>query len=164
MTGSNITARRRRLLSALAGIVLAAVAAEGVRALPAPPGTGVPGEATSVLEALAQAIASGDHRTVADLVHPDGIRVGLGPDPERIGELTPGQAHYYFKALFQSRRTLGFDYSRQHAADGQRVLVRAVWRHQAVDQDGATIQRLLVTVVLHEGAWRLTELTSLRGG
>lgn len=155
---------RRRIASALACMALATMACEGAGALPAPTGAGVPGEARAVLEALAEAIASGDHRAVANLVHPDGVRVGLGPDPERISELTPGQAHYYFKSLFQSRRTIGFDYLRHHAADGERVLARAVWRHQAVDQDGATVQRLLVTVARHDGAWRLTELTSLRGG
>ena len=35
---------------------------------------------------------------------------GVLTQPERINELSPAQAHYYFKALFQSRTTLGFEY------------------------------------------------------
>lgn len=144
--------------------MLAMVASGVADAHPTSDDADVPVAARSVLEELAAAIVRGDHGAVAELVHPDGVRVGLGPDPERISELTPGQAHYYFKVLFQSRRSLGFEYMRRHAVTPERVLVRAVWRHRGVDRDEDTAQRLLVTVARHDHGWRLTELTALRGG
>lgn len=164
MTGSITVAFGKPLGAALACLLLAAVASGPASARLAPGEPEVPVAARAVLEELAAAITRGDHGAVADLVHPDGVRVGLGPDPERIGELTPGQAHYYFKALFQSRRSLDFEYLRHHAGTRERVLVRAVWRHRGVDQDEVTAQRLLVTVTFHADGWRLTELTALRGG
>ncbi|MEZ4387798.1 MAG: nuclear transport factor 2 family protein [Candidatus Krumholzibacteriia bacterium] len=154
--------RRFRSALVLGLAVLLTAGAAAARLEPADPD--VPIEARRVLEQLAQAFTDGDHRAVADLVHPDGIRLGLGPDPERISELTAAQAHYYFKALFQTRQTLSFEYLRHHAATGDRVLARAVWRSRGANQGTADMQRVLVTLARHEQGWRLTELTALRGG
>lgn len=164
MTGSITVAIRNPLGGALACLLLAMAGSVPADARLTPADQDVPIAARAVLEVLADAMAHGDHVAVADLIHPDGIRVGLGPDPERIGELTAGQAHYYFKALFQSRHSLGFEYLRHHAGTPERVVVRAVWRYRGIEQDKAAAQRLLITIVQDAGGWRLTELTALRGG
>lgn len=164
MTGSITLGFRNPLGAALTCVMLAMAVSGAANARLAPDDDGVPIAARAVLEALSGAMIRGDHGAVAELVHPDGIRVGLGPDPERISELTPGQAHYYFKSLFHSRRSLGFEYLRHHAGTQERIVVRAVWRYRGVEQEQATAQRLLATVVHHDHGWRLTELTALRGG
>lgn len=124
----------------------------------------VPIAARALLERLSAAFVAGDHEAVAALIHPDGARVGLAGDPERINELSPAQAHYYFKALFQTRTTLSFDYQRHHVTTGDRVLARAVWRSRGEARAAADVQRVLVTLARHEHGWRLTELTAIRGG
>ena len=125
----------------------------------------VPTAARMVLERIDQAVTDGDHRALAALIHPDGVRIAMSPDPERIQELTPAQAHYYFKSLFQTHKTLSFEYRRHHTdAEASRILVRVIWRIRGLDDASASLRRLLLTVVRYEDDWRLTEFTELRGG
>jgi len=125
---------------------------------PAPPA------ASAVLRRIEAAFLAGDHAGLADLVHPDGVRVALAPQPERTSELTAAQAHYYFKNLFQSRRTVRFDYLRDGATADGRVHAVAVWRHAQTDSGEVTARRLLFTLASDPSGWRLTEIMTLRGG
>jgi hypothetical protein len=144
-------------------LLLVAVSPLHARLTPAAPDD-LPLAARAVLERVAVAFLDGDHEALAALVHPDGVRLGLGPDPERITELTPGQSHYYFKALFRSSHCIAFDYQRHQATADARVLARAVWRVERHDRGDVELRRLLVTLARHPDGWRLTELTALRGG
>lgn len=123
-----------------------------------------PEAAREVLDQVAQAVRAGDHVALASLVHPDGIRLSMGPDPERISELTAAQAHYYFKALFRSQRTGRFEFLRRQTGDRERVFATATWRSTRTDTGNAVVTRLLVTLASHESGWRITELAALRGG
>ena len=127
-------------------------------------GSTAPEAAREVLDRVAQAVRAGDHVALASLVHPDGIRLSMGPDPERISELTAAQAHYYFKALFQSQRTERFEFLRRRTGDRERVFATATWRSTRTDTGDAVVTRLLVTLAFHDSGWRITELAALRGG
>ncbi len=124
----------------------------------------VPAAAQGVLERIADAFQASDHHALGDLVHPDGVRLGLGPEADRISELTPAQAYYYFKALFRSGRTEQFEYLRERSARGDRVLAMATWRRVPAEHGGVEMRRVLVTIARHTGGWRITGMTALSGG
>ena len=90
---------------------------------------------------------------------------GSGQRPDRISELTPAQAHYYFKVQFRSRRSLEqFEYLRERSARGDRVLAMATWRRVPAEHGGVEMRRVLVTIARHTGGWRITGMTALSGG
>lgn len=120
--------------------------------------------ARATLARIEDAFIASDHRALGDLVHPDGVRLGIGPEAERISELTPAQAFYYFKSLFAGGSTEQFEFLRQRTAHGERVLAVATWRRMRDERGGPDMSRLLITISRHEDGWRITEMTSLRGG
>jgi hypothetical protein len=124
----------------------------------------VPAAAQGVLERIADAFVASDHGALGDLVHPDGVRLGLGPEADRISELTPAQAFYYFKALFKSGRTEQFDYLRERVTRDDRVLAVATWRRVPSGHGGVEMRRVLVTITRHARGWRITGMTALSGG
>jgi hypothetical protein len=151
-----------RPLAAGIGVVLL-IAIAGQARVVVPEGA-VPAPAHEVLDEIADAFLAGDHRALAELVHPDGVRLGLGPDPERISELAAAQAFYYFKALFQDLDTQQFEYLRRQEAAGDRIIAVATWRSTRHGGGGLDMRRLLVTLAHHGDGWRITEMTALRGG
>ncbi len=124
----------------------------------------VPADVAPILSRLSLAFTSGDHEDLVALIHPDGIVVSLGPQVDRTSVMTPAQAHYYFKNLFQLRRTLRFSFIRQQMTGPDRLHAVAVWHWERSDSGRAGSHRLLFTVVRAEGQWRVSEITALRGG
>jgi hypothetical protein len=151
----------RRLASVILGTMLLAAPLPAAIVVPDSP---APPAARAVLAEVAAAFGAGDHDALAGLVHPDGVRVALSPAAGRSSELTPAQAHYYFKNLFQGVRTVAFDYLRHSGTDDARVHAVAVWRQRDADAAGPVARRLLVTLARDGEAWRLTEIMTLRGG
>ena len=127
------------------------------------PGEGASADANPVLGRLTAAIEAGDHESMAGLIHPDGVRLSLGPLPERISELTSAQAFYYFKTLFQSRRTVRFACHKRPTTDEDRLLASAIWRFERTDTGATVRQRLLITLTRSDDGWYVTEITALRG-
>jgi hypothetical protein len=144
--------------------ILIACGAVTVPAAIVVPDSAAPPEAQVVLDRIARAFEAGDHAALAVLVHRDGVRVGLAPQPERRSELSAAQAHYYFKTLFQVGRTIRFDYLRESLADEARVHAVAVWRQEQSETGRVRARRLLFTLALEPAGWRLTEIMTLRGG
>ena len=151
-------------LAAIWTVLLAVPALTAATAAVVVPEAAAPPEARRTLGRIQAAFDAADHAGLASLVHADGVRVALSPQPERSSELTAAQAHYYFKTLFQTGRTVGFSYVRESATDDQRVHAVAVWRQAAVDTGRTVPRRLFFTLGLDGTVWRITEILALRGG
>ncbi len=155
---------RSLALAAIATMLLIVTVVPAAMAAVVVPEAAAPPEARRVLGQIRAAFEAADHAALAALVHADGVRVALSPQPERSSELTAAQAHYYFKTLFQSGRTERFSYVRDSVTGDHRVHAVAVWR-QAESDTGRTVpRRLLFTLGLDGELWRITEILTLRGG
>jgi len=121
-------------------------------------------QARVVLAGIAAAFEQGDYEALAAVLHPDGVRIGLSPEFERTNELTPAQAYYYFKNLFQVRRTVRFEVQKRQVTAEGRLLVVAAWQCERTDSGRAEARRLLITLVHGAADWSVTEITDLRGG
>jgi len=142
-------------------LVAFSVPAAGRIVVPAEP---VPDDVHPVLAQIGAAFEAGDHETLATLMHPDGVNIGLAPQEDRSRLMTPAQTHYYFKNLFQQRRTMRFEFVKHQLAGGERLHAVAAWRWERTDNGRLGSQRLMLTLARAAGRWRVTELTSLRGG
>jgi len=118
--------------------------------------------AGETLRQLESAVLGADHRAMADLMSPAGVRLALGPDPQRQTELTPRQAFYYFKNLFQDRRTIAFHFDKHQEADGGRMHALAIWRFDSAETGGETRQRVMVTLEHGADGWKVVEITAWR--
>ncbi len=155
---------RALAIAAIWTVLLAVPAITAATAAVVVPEAAAPPEARRTLAEIRGAFDTADHALLAALVHADGVRVAMSPQPERSSELTAAQAHYYFKTLFRSGRTMGFDYVRESGTGDARVHAVAVWR-QAEHDTGRTVpRRLLFTLGLDGTLWRITEILTLRGG
>ncbi len=119
-------------------------------------------EALPVLASLETAVRVGDHEAMAGLLSEHGVRVNLGPMAERSSDLTPSQAFYYFKTLFQDRQTLEFAFEKHQEVDGGRLHAVAVWRFAEPAAGPETRLRVLFTLVHGSGGWKVTEITAWR--
>ena len=117
-----------------------------------------------LLDGLDRAFRDGDHEALVSLLHPHGVRICLGPQADRASVMTPAQAHYYFKNLFQMRRTSRFALLKRHQSEHERFLAMAVWHWEEADGGRPATQRLLFDLVKADGLWRVAEITALRGG
>lgn len=156
---------RMRVLS---GTAAAACLAAAMLVLPAParvvlPADDQPAEAQFLQARLSHAFRAGDHELLVSYLHPDGAQIALGPTVDRASLMTPAQAHYYFKNLFQARRTASFEFLRQHRSQPDRMHAMAAWRWERTDGGPPAGQRLLFAMVYHDGYWRVTEITAVRG-
>ena len=123
----------------------------------------VPAEdAIPVLASIEAAVRAGDHEAMAGLLSEHGVRVNLGPVAERTSDLTPSQAFYYFKTLFQDRQTLEFAFEKHQEVDGGRLHAVAIWRFAGPVAGPETRQRVLFTLAHGSGGWKVTEITAWR--
>lgn len=159
--------QRRRLVAAALPLVLATVSA----VLPAAarvivPAADTPPQMQSLLQRLSLAFETDDHEDLAALLHPDKVRIALGPQLDRENEMTPAQAHYYFKNLFQSRQTVRFGWLKQQLTGAERCHAVAVWHWERTGSGQVGSQRLLVTFGRAAAGdhWRITAIKALRGG
>jgi hypothetical protein len=119
-------------------------------------------EAVPVLTSVEEAVRAGDHAAMAGLLSPQGVRLNLGPLAERSSDLTPSQAFYYFKTLFQDRQTLEFAFEKHQEVDGGRLHAVAVWRFAEPAAGPETRQRVLFTLAHGSDGWKVTEITAWR--
>lgn len=152
----------RRLTGLALALVLAAAAPAAARIVV--PEETVPDDVRPVLERLRQAFVAGDHEDLAALMHPDGVTIGMGPEPDRTSLMTPAQAFYYFKHRFQQQRTIRFGFVKHQLSGPDRLHAVSVWRWERTDTGRDGDMRLLLTLVRSAAGWRVTELTALRSG
>lgn len=159
-------ASRHGIATVSASVALAAVAVAAVAIVGLAGGAAarivVPTEdAVPVLTSLEDAFRAGDHEALTALLSAQGVRVSLGPVADRTSEMTPNQAYYYFKSLFQDRQTVAFAFEKHQEVDGGRLQAVALWRYgsPAATQ---TRQRLLFALVHESDGWRVTEITAWR--
>ncbi len=162
MTAMPCTQRTIRQLAALAvvfGVVAMGSGAAG-RLVVAEPAD--PGDPEASLDRIEDAVRTSDHRALADLVSSDGVRLSLGPVADRTSVLTPSQAFYYFKSLFQNRRTETFAFEKHQEVEGGRLHALASWHFTSLDGGGAQRQRMLFTLERGTGGWKVCEITAWR--
>ncbi len=119
------------------------------------------GQPRPVFARIEAAWEAGDIDALAALVHPDGLRVRGGAG-FRSTSYSPNQAFYYFKNLFQSGRTLAFDFQRKQDAKGPRAHAMAVWRFQRGGSDREQESRLVLVLERVGKTWRLAEINTVR--
>jgi len=111
----------------------------------------------AALQTLTNAWEAGDHLTVARLVAADGALIDLVPESPARSRLSPDQAHYYFKTLFQSVDDGSFRLRLlPHAVD--EAVAHAVGRWRYVRSGRDRDDQFFVTLELGDEGWRLTEI------
>jgi len=102
-------------------------------------------------------------QALADLVHPEGLRVSTGDAGARKTQYSPSQAYYYFKNLFQSHRTLVFEFTKmQDATAGDRVHGMAVWKRRRPDSEKIQELKLVCVLARQDDGWMLAEINKIR--
>lgn len=116
-----------------------------------------------VFARIAEAWEAGDEQALAALVHSDGLRVTTGDRNDRVSRYSPSQAFYFFRNLFQSHRTLLFEFEMMQdpVADGP-VHGMALWKRRR--PDSTVVQEIkLVCVLMRQGEqWKLAEINTIR--
>lgn len=116
-----------------------------------------------VFSAIAKAWEQSDEKSLAAMVHEDGLRVNSGSSGSRPTRYSPSQAFYYFKSLFQSHRTLVFEFEMvQDASDGDRVHGMAVWKRRRPDSEEIQVVKLVCVLTRLGSNWMLTEINTIR--
>jgi len=117
--------------------------------------------ADSIFIAIANAWNDVDEQTLADLVHPDGVRINTGGKGDRLTRYSPSQAYYFFKNLFQKRQTLKFSFVRvQENDDHDRTHALAVWKWQSEGKDRE--DRFVFVLRFKQDRWLLSEINSIK--
>jgi len=112
---------------------------------------------------IVEAWEDGDEQTLADLIHEDGLRVTTSAAGERVSNYSPSQAYYYFRNLFQSHRTLLFEFEMmQDATAGARVHGMATWKRRRPDSEIIQIVKLVCILVQQDEQWKLAEINTIR--
>ncbi len=143
------------VLALLSAAPLAADLVRDVEDIPAP-------EARAVFAQIKLAFEEADQQVLADLVHADGLLIRSGGAGGRDTDYSPSQAFYYFKNLFQSRRTVAFTYLRtEETAVGDRIHALAQWTRQGPDGQEETDARLVFVLSRQDQQWRLAEITTI---
>lgn len=117
-----------------------------------------------VFARIRSAMEAGDEQALAGLVHQDGLRVRTGGATARDVEYSPSQAFYYFKNLFQARRTVSFVFTRtEQPSSGDRIHAMALWSYDHPSRRGVEPGevRLLLVLGRQGDAWRLIEITTI---
>lgn len=117
--------------------------------------------AGEVFARVAAAFEEGDAEALADLVHPDGLRVSGYND--RVGAYSPAQAVYFFRNLFQAQRTLVFSFRKtQDDASGRLARAMAEWKRRRVDSERIIDQQLVLVLAKDGRHWKLAEINLMR--
>jgi len=112
---------------------------------------------------IAQAWEQGDEQALADLVHTDGLRVTTGGRDERVSNYSPSQAFYFFRNLFQSHRTLLFEFEMmQDGTAGAQVHGMATWKRRRPDSTKIQDVKLVCILVQQGDQWKLAEINTIR--
>ncbi|PJA73697.1 hypothetical protein CO151_12335 [bacterium CG_4_9_14_3_um_filter_65_15] len=110
---------------------------------------------------LAQAWRSADRKTLAGMVHPDGLVITPQGASDRTATYSPSQAFYYFRNLFQDNHTLTFTMTRiQGFPRGDRVHGLALWDFEDGTQRKAL--RLVIVLARDQDHWYLSEITTIK--
>lgn len=152
-----VTAHRFRLLAALLAAVCLSLAGAASARIVVPADEVLP-----VLASIETACRIGDHDALTGLLDAHGVRLNLGPLPERTSDLTPSQAYYVFKTLFQDRRTVEFSFEKHQEVDGGRLHAVATWVFTTPASGPETRQRVLFTLAHGDDGWKVTEITAWR--
>jgi len=112
---------------------------------------------------IAQAWEQGDEQALADLVHAGGLRVTSGGRDERVSNYSPSQAFYFFRNLFQSHRTLLFEFEMmQDGTAGVQVHGMATWKRRRPDSTKIQDVKLVCILVQQGDQWKLAEINTIR--
>lgn len=112
---------------------------------------------------IARAWEDADQQTLANLVHKDGLKVTSGGNPDRTTHYSRSQAFYYFKNVFQSHRSLVFDYEMtQDASAGDRVHGMAIWKRRRPDSEKIEEVKLVCILARQGDQWALVEINKIR--
>jgi len=112
---------------------------------------------------IAVAWEEGDEQALADLIHADGLQVTTGRSGERTSHYSPSQAYYYFRNVFQSHRTLLFEFEMmQDATAGVRVHGMATWKRRRPDSENIQVVKLVCVLIQQDEQWKLAEINTIR--
>ncbi len=117
----------------------------------------------SVFGTIARAWEEGDEQALADLIHEDGLQVTNNQAGKRVSHYSPSQAYYFFRNLFQSHRTLLFEFEMmQDATAGARVHGMATWKRRRPNSEGIQIVKLVCILSQQDDQWKLAEINTIR--
>jgi len=112
---------------------------------------------------IATAWEEGDEETLANLVFGDGLKVTNKRTSSRDNHYSPSQAYYFFRNLFQSHRTLLFEFEMMQDADaGARVHGMAVWKRRRPDSEIVQELKLVCILIQEDSQWKLAEINIIR--
>ncbi len=112
---------------------------------------------------ITHAWEDGSEQALADLIHEDGLRVTNSRAGERVSNYSPSQAFYFFRNLFQSHRTLLFEFEMmQDATAGARVHGMATWKRRRPDSETIEVVKLVCILVQQDEQWMLAEINTIR--
>ncbi len=115
-----------------------------------------------VFAAIEKAWVQGDEVALSNLVQIDGIRVTLDGGSKRSTEYSRSQSVYFFKNLFQTRKTQEFYFTRlQDAKAGERAHAMATWRYKTSGPSGELELRLVFLLTRQDDVWRLSEINKI---
>lgn|GEM_PF-2785361 len=103
-----------------------------------------------------------DEQALANLVHPEGLRVHGGRNDARITHYSPSQAFYYFKNLFRTHPTVSFTFERhQQNAEAERTRAMTLWTYRTGNDPDVQEDRLVLVLSSVKGLWRLSEIQTI---
>jgi len=112
---------------------------------------------------IARAWEEGDEQALAALIHEDGLRVTNSQAGKRVSNYSPSQAYYFFRNLFQSHRTLLFEFEMmQDATAGARVHGMATWKRRRPDSEKIQSIKLVCILIQQDDLWKLAEINTIR--
>lgn len=121
------------------------------------------GDARAVFERLRLAWETEDQQGLADLVHPDGLRIHGTTSTNRFANYSPSQSYYYFKNLFQIHDTDAFIFHRvQETEDTPRVHAMAQWHRHRTGSSVEDVLRLMIVLTRDGDRWALAEINIIR--
>jgi hypothetical protein len=160
-SGSRTGRRAGRALLVIVGLMLLAmpVPADQVDDEIAPPES----DLQVAFESIREAWRMEDQQALADIVHPDGLRVNNPAAANRYTSYSPSQAFYYFKNLFQNHDTDDFTFRRvQETDDSPRIHALVQWTRHRTESDHEEILRLMIVLTRNGEGWGLAEINTIR--
>ncbi len=119
--------------------------------------------ADSLFSLIAEAWNADDEGFLASIVHPDGVRINTGGKVDRLTRYSPSQAFYFFKNLFQKRKTSEFSFLRVQENDDQdRSHAWAIWVWQQDSQKQAQEEEFIFVLQFKQDRWFLSEINSIK--
>ncbi|MFO7655345.1 MAG: hypothetical protein R6X25_16210 [Candidatus Krumholzibacteriia bacterium] len=119
-------------------------------------------QAAATLHALAGHWRIEDHAALAELVASEGVRIAIGPVPDRENLYSPSQSFYFFKNLFQDLESEAFVVETQQDGDQGRAHAVARWRFRRSGADRTEEMRLVISLVRGPDGWAVGEIRALR--